>query len=202
VRCWHEDDGWPNRTLVATRSADSIVMTDDALSFRPATVVDIDEVVALAESAYRGEASRAGWTTEADFLDGQRIDRNGVLAMLGTDQQIVLAVMEGAAVGCCHVVRDGDDCWFGLFAVAPGLQGRGIGDALLAQAERVARVNLGAARMKMKVIWLRDSLIAWYERRGYARTPETHPFPYGDDRYGRPRRDDLHFIVLEKAIVS
>ena len=45
----------------------------------------------------------------------------------------------------------------------------------------------------------RDELIAWYERRGYRRTGVVKPFPYGDTRFGIPRRDDLRFEVLEKT---
>jgi hypothetical protein len=52
----------------------------------------------------------------------------------------------------------------------------------------------------MTVVHLRDALIAWYERRGYILTGEVEPFPYGDERFGRPLRDDLHFVVLEKEI--
>jgi hypothetical protein len=52
----------------------------------------------------------------------------------------------------------------------------------------------------MTVIQVRDTLIAWYERRGYSLTGETKPFPYGDDRFGRPLRNDLHFVVLEKTL--
>lgn len=175
--------------------------SDEPLSFRRAGDADAAAIVALAESAYRGDASRRGWTTEADMLDGQRTDVPGVLAMLaGPDQAILLAERAGRPSGCCHVQRDGDVCWFGLFAVDPDAQGQGIGDALLAQAERHAAQVLGARRMKMKVLWMRDSLIAWYVRRGYRRTDESHPFPYGDPRYGLPRRDDLHFIVLAKDL--
>lgn len=172
------------------------------LRFRWATPDDAATIVALAQSAYRGEASRAGWTTEADFLDGQRIDREGVLELLGDGQGIVVAEREpgGEVVACCHVGRDGGDAWFGLFAVDPRLQGQGVGDRLLAEAERRVRDEFVCRRLRMKVIWLRDSLIAWYQRRGYRRTDETHPFPYGDERFGLPRRDDLHFIVLEKPL--
>lgn len=172
------------------------------LRFRWATADDAQVIVELAQSAYRGEASRAGWTTEADFLDGQRIDREGVLALLGDGQGVVLAEPEtgGQVLACCHVSRDGDDAWFGLFAVDPRQQGQGVGDRLLAEAERQVRDGFGSRRLRMKVIWLRDSLIAWYQRRGYQRTEETHPFPYGDERFGLPRRDDLHFVVLEKPL--
>src|SRR5690554_4527320 len=44
------------------------------LQFRDARVADIPAIVGLVTRAYRGEASRAGWTTEADLLEGQRID--------------------------------------------------------------------------------------------------------------------------------
>src|SRR5690606_26482524 len=159
---------------------------------------DADAIVMLAQSAYRGDASRAGWTTEADFLDGQRIDRDGVLSMLDGGQRIELMERDGAPLACCHLQAEGETCWFGLFAVVPRMQGQGIGDALLAHAQAVAVREFGSTRMGMKVIWLRDSLIAWYRRRGYSRTAATHPFSYGDPRFGLPRRDDLRFIVLEK----
>ncbi len=44
------------------------------LDFRNAGEADIGAIVALVEGSYRGDASRAGWTTEADLLDGMRID--------------------------------------------------------------------------------------------------------------------------------
>jgi hypothetical protein len=37
-------------------------------------------------------------------------------------------------------------------------------------------------------------------RRGYARTGELLPFPYGNDRFGLPLRDDLQFEALEKEL--
>lgn len=169
-------------------------------AIRWANVDDADAIVALAQSAYRGDASRAGWTTEADFLDGQRIDRSGVVAMIGSDQGIVLLHEGGGLLACAHLRRDGDRCWFGLFAVQPGRQGQGIGDRLLLAAERQAADRFGAVAIRMYVIWLRDSLIAWYRRRGYTPTGEQAPFPYGDARFGIPRRDDLYFIVLEKPL--
>lgn len=172
------------------------------LAYRWARPSDAGAIAALAQSAYRGEASRAGWTTEADFLDGQRIDADGVCALLAPPSGVLLAedATDASLRACCHLAADGEAAWFGLFAVDPKRQGQGIGDGLLAAAERRARDELGARRLRMKVIWLRDTLIAWYLRRGYARTDEVHPFPYGDPRFGLPRRDDLHFIVLDKVL--
>ena len=90
--------------------------------------------------------------------------------------------------------------YFGMFSVRPNLQGGGIGKALLAEAERVAREEWQLPVMRMTVIDIRDELIAFYERRGYRRTGIKKPFPYGDERFGMPKRDDLRFEVLEKAL--
>lgn len=104
---------------------------------------------------------------------------------------------------CCQVDRRDDGvAYFGMFAVRPDTQGGGVGGELLAEAERYAREEYGATRLEMTVISQRSELIAWYERRGYRRTGETRAFPYGDERFGIPRRDDLHFVVLAKPLVS
>ena len=87
-----------------------------------------------------------------------------------------------------------------MFAVRPTLQGAGIGGRLLLEAERIAREEWHAARARMTVIGQRDDLIAWYERRGYARTGARNPFPYDNLRFGIPKRDDLYFVVLEKTL--
>jgi GNAT superfamily N-acetyltransferase len=168
---------------------------------RPATSTDVPAVVTLVESAYRGDASRAGWTTEADLLDGQRTDDAAVADTVDGDGLLLLAEdPPGVLVGCCKVEPRGDTCYFGLFAVDPTRQGAGIGDRLLAAAEEAARTRFAAQAMEMTVIGQRRDLLAWYERRGYALTGETRPFPYGDERFGIPRRDDLHFVVLTKDL--
>ena len=172
-----------------------------SLSFRAATLADVDAVVALVESAYRGDASRAGWTTEADFLDGRRTGADDVGACIGRAlSRLLLAERDGQLLACAHVAVEDGAGYFGMFSVVPGLQGGGIGDAILREAERVARADFGMSVMRMTVIDVRDELIAWYERRGYVRTGITKPFPYGDVRFGLPRRDDLRFEVLEKPL--
>ncbi len=171
------------------------------LQFRAATPDDVPAVVALVESAYRGEASRAGWTTEADLLDGRRTGPDDVGAVIARPRsRLLLAERGGALVACAHVAVEDVAGYFGMFSVVPGLQGGGIGHAVLAEAERVARADFGMAMMRMTVIDVREELIAWYERRGYRRTGLKKPFPYGDARFGLPRRDDLRFEVLEKPL--
>ena len=174
-------------------------MTD--LHFRTATDDDIEAIVALVTAAYRGESSRAGWTTEADLLDGPRIDPDVLRADIERPaSRVLLAERDGALLACAHVSREGDAGYFGMFSVLPGLQGAGIGKQVLAECERIAREDWGLPAMRMTVIDLRDTLIAFYERRGYRRTGIRKPFPYGDERFGIPLRDDLRFEVLEKQL--
>jgi ribosomal protein S18 acetylase RimI-like enzyme len=171
-------------------------------TYRTATGDDVDDIVTLVESAYRGDSSRVGWTTEADLLDGQRTDHAAVTDAVERQGSVVLLTPQhGALLGCCHLERRADDtCYFGMFAVAPTVQAAGIGRRLLAEAERFAREQWDATVMEMTVITQRRDLIAWYERRGYSSTGEMRPFPHGDERFGLPRRDDLAFEVLVKHL--
>ncbi len=174
------------------------------LRFRTATAADIPALIALVTSAYRGDVSRQGWTTEADMLDGQRIDPEMLAADLAQPQSaIVIAEPEtddAAPIACAHVSVEDGAGYFGMFSVRPDAQGGGIGKAVLAECERVAREQFGCTAMRMTVIDIRDELIAFYERRGYVRTGIRKPFPYGDARYGIPKRDDLRFEILEKPL--
>jgi ribosomal protein S18 acetylase RimI-like enzyme len=171
------------------------------IAFRQATGQDVGAIVALVESAYRGEGSRAGWTTEADLLDGQRTDAAEVRALIDEPaSRIVLAEEEGRLLGSVLVKDDHGSAYIGMFAVSPGLQGRGVGRALLTEAERVGRDDLGRSEARMTVLVQRHELIAWYQRRGYQRTGVHEPFPYGDPRAGLPRRADLQFEVLRKPL--
>ena len=171
--------------------------------FRHATAADIPALVALVTSAYRGDASRVGWTTEADMLDGQRIDPEVLAADIARDRSVVLlAERDGLLLACAHVAEEDGAGYFGMFAVRPDLQGGGVGKAMITEAERIAGQDWGLPVMRMTVIDIRDSLIAFYGRRGYARTGVLKPFPYGDERFGIPLRDDLRFEVLEKPLTE
>jgi ribosomal protein S18 acetylase RimI-like enzyme len=177
-------------------------MADVTLAFRFAEERDAPALVDLIESAYRGETSRMGWTTEADLLGGQRTDADAVLAVLRKPGSAMLvAEADGQLAGCCQLEqRPQGEVYFGMFSVPPGRQGQGWGGEILAEAERLARDDWGGRTMVMTVLAQRGDLIAWYERRGYRRTGESRPFPYGNARLGIPKRPGLSFVVLSKPL--
>lgn len=178
---------------------------DAPLTLRAARRDDAEALSALVNSAYRGDSSRVGWTTEADLLGGQRTDPDALRSFIAqgeTTGDRVLLVHEraGAIDACVQLERRGDEAYLGMFTVRPTLQGGGLGKRLLAAAERDARARWGVTAVSMTVIAQRDALIAWYQRRGYRATGETAAFPYGDPRFGEPLRPDLHFVVLRRTL--
>jgi GNAT superfamily N-acetyltransferase len=171
------------------------------LTTREATPADAPALVALVNSAYRGESSKAGWTTEADLLGGQRVDVEGLATTIAaTDNVILVHEHDHEPIACVHLARTGEDCYLGMLTVRPTAQGSGLGKQLLEAAERWAIDHWSARSMQMTVIVQRNELIAWYERRGYRATGDRKPFPYGDERFGLPKRPDLAFVVLSKAL--
>lgn len=157
------------------------------LAFRLATTEDVAAVVAIVNAAYREGGGRA-WTTERDLVAGARIGPDGLVALLARPGNAVLVAHRGGRlVGCVHVARAdatpsappgarADECVLGMLSVDPAEQASGVGRALVAEAERVARERFGARVMSMRVIPTRAELVAWYERRGYARTGVVVPF--------------------------
>lgn len=194
------------------------------LSFRVATAEDLPLIHPLVESAYRGDESRLGWTTEADLLSGTRIDAEALLAKITDPAGAVLLATttttttadntssttpnqipgeEETLLACCEVVkRSPETAYFGMFAVSPRQQGGGIGRRVLAHAEAHCRRAWGAGRLEMTVISSRRELIGWYVRRGYRRTGEERPFPVEElaAQGGVALVGDLRFVVLEKDL--
>lgn len=169
----------------------------------PAAASDLPVVVALVNGAYRGAGGVRGWTHEAEFLDGARTTLEALAQDLSAEPGALLVYREASDVevlGCVWLQPgEAGDWYLGMLTVRPDLQANGLGRTILTEAEALARAR-GAARIRMTVVNIRDSLLAWYARRGYALTGETQAFPYEDARFGRPLREDLAFLVLEKAL--
>lgn len=165
---------------------------------------DYPSIVELANLAFRGTGPNASWNTEVVFIEGSRLTDSLLREDLAAKPDGRLLTYrdepEGPLLGTVWLEPQDEGIWYlGLLAIRPDLQKRQLGRNLLTAAEDVVREQ-GAHRMRMTVVNVRETLIAWYLRRGYLLTGETKPFPYGDERFGRPLRDDLHFVVLEKAL--
>lgn len=161
---------------------------------------DLEALAAFVNRAYRGASAREGWTHEADLLGGQRTDAALLTEMIAPPSAVLVLRDDGVLRACVHVKPKADRrLYFGMLAVAPTEQGCGVGRRLVAAVEARARAA-GCTAVEMTVISLRATLIAWYERLGYRRTGAVEPFPYGNARFGEPRRDDLSLAVLEKRL--
>lgn len=171
----------------------------DGVLIRDARQEDAGAIARLTNRAYRGDESRAGWTTEADLLGGQRTDRAMVLEMMDTSTFRLLWEGDNLLGSVQLAPIDAATAEIGMLAVAPSSQGKGIGDRLLHDAEAVAHQQLNCQRLRMRVLHQRRELIEYYQRRGYEPTGETAPFP-ASSRFGDPLVDDLWFVVLEKPL--
>jgi ribosomal protein S18 acetylase RimI-like enzyme len=168
-----------------------------------AVEADYPSIIDLANLAYRGTGPSASWNIE-NFIEGQRLNDSLLREDLAAKPEAHLLTyrdtLDDLLLGTVWLDPGKDGVWYlGLLTIRPDLQKRKLGRTLLSAAEDFAKQH-GARRIQMTVVNVRDILIAWYERRGYTLTGETRPFPYGDERFGRPTRDDLHFVVLQKDL--
>jgi len=164
-----------------------------------ATLADVSELNKLINSAYRGEESKKGWTTETDLVSGIRIDEPMLIDYLNNDAITILKYTDTDAkiIGTVYLEIKGDKLYLGMFSVSPPLQNGGVGRALIEEAEVIAK-QLGLHTISMTVIRSRKELISWYERRGYAFTGKIQPF-HDHGRFGAPK-ELIELIVMEKTV--
>jgi ribosomal protein S18 acetylase RimI-like enzyme len=168
------------------------------MSIIAVTTQDVPELVPLINSAYRGDASKKGWTTEADLLEGElRTDIPALTNLLSNPDARMLkyTTTHGTITGCVYLEKMERGLYLGMLTVSPLQQAGGIGKQLLAAAELYGKEK-DCSCIFMNVISIRYELIAWYERHGYHKTGETKPMP-GDNRFGTPTQP-LEFIIMEK----
>ncbi|MES2848439.1 MAG: GNAT family N-acetyltransferase [Bacteroidota bacterium] len=165
-----------------------------------ATETDIPELVALLNSAYRGEESKKGWTSEAHLIAGEvRTDEASVKEILQRPGSVMLKYTdaEKGLTGCVNLQQHQNKIYLGMFSVHPVLQGGGTGKKLLIAAEEYAK-GIGCNCIYMTVITVREELINWYKRHGYVDTGERKPFE--EDGVTGKHLQQLEFMVLEKNL--
>ena len=170
------------------------------MNITTATLHDVPQLTSLINSAYRGEASKKGWTTEADLLEGGlRTDIPALTALMENPEAVILKFTTAEAIiaGCVYLEKQERGLYLGMLSVSPLQQAGGIGKQLMQAAEQYARDN-NCASIFMYVISLRSELIGWYERLGYQLTEERKPLP-DDNRFGVPTQP-LEFAIMEKRI--
>ena len=182
-----------------------------SVCFKRADITDAEAIASLVNSAYRGEGSREGWTTEAELLGGQRTDTHQVEQILNSRDSVVLLAQRSTStesattprspqiIGCVHLEKQGSLMTLGMLAIHPPMQGAGVGRQLIEASTLEARA-WGCVGIEMTVISVRKELIAWYERLGFKVTSEKRPFPMQDPRFGIPKVEHLEFIVLRKTL--
>lgn len=171
------------------------------LIYRIATDGDAVAMAELINSAYRGDSSRSGWTTEADLVTGERVTVAEIHALIEREECVALLCLSGSEIiGTVELSKDQKEAYLGMFVISPRLQGAGLGKHLLKQAEQFACDHWSVLRMNLSVISVRDELIAFYERRGYRRTGIFEPFP---ERIGQssPLVGGLQFEKLCKELI-
>lgn len=160
---------------------------------------DVPALNTLINSAYRGEGSKKGWTTEADLLGGIRTSESILTVLINKPGAVLFTARneENTITGCMYLEQQAGAMYLGMLTVSPLLQAGGIGKTLLKAAEEYAKQQ-GYHTITMTVISVRHELIAWYERHGYAKTGQTKPFPT-DPAFGIPKQP-LEFVVMEKKL--
>jgi ribosomal protein S18 acetylase RimI-like enzyme len=174
------------------------------IHFYKAELSDVVGIVQLINSAYRGEASRKGWTTEADILEGLRTTTAEVAKMIQSEQSFMLIGVvrdEIVATICCQwqALAGHNTAHFGMIAVKPSLQNKGYGKQIIQAAEAITRREWSVVGYHMAVISIRHELIAFYERLGYMRTGEFVEFPLAPDLW-QPKVEGLNLQYLAKLV--
>lgn len=164
-----------------------------------ATAEDVSFLNILINSAYRGESSKKGWTTEANILEGKRTTEDELLEIILDKKNTILKYSEhNQIIGCVLLKEKENELYLGMLTVSPDLQNSGVGKKLMREAEVFAS-DLGLSKIVMTVISVREELISWYKRHGYVDTGTREPFPVSEV-FSQTSSEPLEFMVLEKRI--
>jgi GNAT superfamily N-acetyltransferase len=144
---------------------------------------DADALASLVNTAYE---------VEQFFVDGDRTNADDIRAEMAHGTFLAAVSPDGHLDGCVYVSTREATGYFGMLAVAPRAQRRGLGRRLIAAAEdRLRAAHRGV--VFILVVNLREDLIAFYERLGYT--------PAGREPYvHRPVKQPCWFVRMEKRL--
>lgn len=176
--------------------------TNSSILAQVATAQDIPALIELVNSVYRGETGMKSWTTEADLLDGQRIDQEMLEEIISDSlsRLILFRSSENDLIGCVQLQKQENKCYLGMLSVHTSWQKSGLGKYILDYCEQYAQKEFHSEKMTINVISRRFELIAYYQRRGYVSTGSKRPFPYGQPKYGIPKVEGLELEIFDKKL--
>ncbi|MFZ0293667.1 MAG: GNAT family N-acetyltransferase [Candidatus Sulfotelmatobacter sp.] len=154
------------------------------VTIRTATRHDLPRLIPLINQAFAIET----------FLDGTRTDEERLSATMDRGD-VLVAEREGRALACVYVELRGERAYFGMLAVDPAQQGKGLGKLMTAAAEQYGRKH-SCKRMEMRALNLRTELLPFYRSLGYSET--------GTEEFHPPRRligeVACHCILMSKPL--
>lgn len=175
-------------------------MQKEEIDLKIAKEADAERITQLVNSVYRGENSKKGWTTEADFLKGIRITEEKIREIIASkNDMIIMAFIGDDLFGCVHLEKAAEYSFLGMLSVDVNVQTKGIGKLLIHECERYTKEVFGLNDIRMKVIGRRIELIEYYKRRGYELTNQREDFIPGGDTFGETE-EKLHFEILKKML--
>jgi predicted N-acetyltransferase YhbS len=143
----------------------------------------------------------AAFVVEAFFKIGDRTSADEIAALMEAGGEfLVLEASEpgtgtgtGTLTGCVYLKCSGERAYFGMLSIDPTSQRQGAGRRLVDAVESRARER-GCRYMDLHIVNLREELIPYYRRLGYA---ESGTLPFSEPkRASRP----CFFVVMTKPL--
>ena len=150
---------------------------------RMATEEEVEPLARLINTAF---------VVERPFIEGERIDPQGVREYMGKGKFLVAEDVSGLA-GCVYMELRGDRGYLGLLGVEPRRQGTGLGRALMDAAEKYFR-EADCRAVDLRIISARTPLPAFYAHLGYTQTGSAPLAP------GVPVKVPCHYILMTKNL--
>lgn len=156
-----------------------------ATRIRQAGAADAPAIASITNAAFAIET----------FIEGMRTDAERVMQMMRAGNFLVATARDEQIAASVYVESRGVRGYFGMLAVAPMYQAKGIGARMVQAAEDYCRER-GCKAMDITVLSLRPELLPFYHRLGYEETGTE------DFRPSRPLKANTscYSILLSKTL--